>query len=57
VASWLVMKFYDIPVRKYLAEKRNKRFARQKLRGLWTYDSINILSEDGVRNRPVGHIL
>ena len=34
VASWLVMKFYDIPVRKYLTEKRNKRFARQKLRGL-----------------------
>ena len=33
-ASWLVMIFYDIPVRKYLSDKRNQRLTRQKARGL-----------------------
>jgi peptidoglycan/LPS O-acetylase OafA/YrhL len=29
-AAYLVMVFYDIPVRKYLSDKRNERYARQK---------------------------
>ena len=29
-ASYLVMVFYDIPVRKYLSDKRNERLAKQK---------------------------
>ena len=29
-AAWLVMIIYDIPVRKYLSDKRIERLARQK---------------------------
>jgi hypothetical protein len=29
-AAYLIMKFYDIPVRKYLNDKRNGRLAREK---------------------------
>lgn len=32
-AAYLVMVFYDIPVRKYLTDKRKERFARQKVGG------------------------
>jgi peptidoglycan/LPS O-acetylase OafA/YrhL len=34
VASWLVMIFYDIPLRKYLSDKRYEMVARQKAPGL-----------------------
>ncbi|MBO9152211.1 acyltransferase family protein [Chitinophaga sp. GCM10012297] len=32
-AAYLVMVFYDIPIRKYLTDKRNERLARQKKGG------------------------
>ncbi|HET7002347.1 MAG TPA: hypothetical protein VFI33_13590, partial [Puia sp.] len=34
-AAYLVMIFYDIPVRKYLNDKRNERLAEQKAQDLW----------------------
>ncbi|MNF12695.1 hypothetical protein D3C80_2142740 [compost metagenome] len=32
--AYLVMVFYDIPVRKYLSDKRNERLAKQKAEGV-----------------------
>jgi peptidoglycan/LPS O-acetylase OafA/YrhL len=29
-AAYLVMVFYDIPIRKYLSDRRNKRLAKQQ---------------------------